>query len=283
MKEEQIESINNVVERMKAPYENLQEPVTLVIGCGGAGNNLVDYFHKLDVEGITTIGINTDERHLKRIQADKKMYIGKTITRGKGAGGHSKIGSQAAKLASDSLTEMVKDSDIVFLIAGLGGGTGMGATPVVGKIAKDQGAVVIGIGILPFAAEAGRRKRATKGFSELKKVAESTILLDNNKLLAIAPDLSCDESLNIMNSMISKVIISTRTTLIQSIMATKSLDVSEIMGEIPAGNIEESKPQMETAPSIVRPAPIHAGIGSGNLQNPLGERTIESPAPDILK
>ena len=274
MKNESIETLTEVVERMRAPYENLNEPVTLVIGCGGAGNNLINHLSKLGVEGITTIGINTDERHLTEIEADKKMFIGKTITRGRGAGGHKEIGSQAAELASDSLSEMVKDSDIVFLVAGLGGGTGMGATPVIGRLAKEQGAVVIGIGILPFAAEATRRKRAKRGFNELKKVAESTILLDNNKLLDIAPELSAKESLNVMNTMISKIIINTRQTLIQTIMAAKSLTVEEILGDVPIQEIEEKEATPVNTPDIVAPVPIHAQIPKGDMENPLGNRPI---------
>lgn len=283
MKPKGIETVKEVVDRIRAPYENLNEPITLVIGCGGAGNNLVDHFHKLKVEGITTIGINTDERHLTQIEADKKIFIGKTITRGRGAGGHKEIGEQAAELAEDTLTEMVKNSDIVFLVAGLGGGTGSGATPVIGRIAKEQGAVVIGIGILPFIAEAKRRKKADKGFEELKKIAESAILLDNNKLLKIAPDLSAEESLNIMNRMISQVIINTRKTLIQTIMATKSLEMYELMGEVSAGEIEEGISHFEKGQNIIAPAPLHAGILNEDVQNQHKNETIENQTPDILQ
>ncbi len=269
MKKEKRETLTEIVERIRAPYENLNEPVTLVIGCGGAGNNLVNHLSRLGLEGITTIGVNTDERHLKEIEADKKIFIGKTITRGQGAGGHKEIGSHAAELALDSLSEMVKGSDIVFLVAGLGGGTGTGATPVIGRLAKAQGAVVIGIGILPFAAEAARRKRAMRSFNEMKKVAESTILLDNNKLLDIAPDLSIEQSLNVMNSMISKIIINTRQTLIQSIMAARSLSVEEILGDMPTQEIEEKENTPSSAPDIVAPVPIHAQIPGPDLKNPL--------------
>lgn len=274
MKNERIETLTEVVERIKAPYENLDEPVTVVIGIGGAGNNLINHLSKMEVEGITTIGINTDECHLAEIEADKKMFIGKTITRGRGSGGHKEIGSQAAELAADSLSEMVKDSDIVFLIAGLGGGTGTGATPVIGRLAKAQGALVIGIGILPFAAEATRRKRAKRGFNELKKVAESTILLDNNKLLDIAPDLSAEEGLNVMNSMISKIIINTRSTLVQTIMAAKSLNVNEIIGDVPVQEIEEKEAPPINNPDIVAPVPIHAQVPKDDMKNPLGNVPI---------
>ncbi|UCE73062.1 MAG: hypothetical protein JSV56_08455 [Methanomassiliicoccales archaeon] len=283
MKNNKIETVKEVVERIRAPYENLDEPVTLVIGCGGAGNNLVDYFHGLGKKGITTIGINTDEEHLTQIEADLKMFIGKTITRSRGAGGDKEIGKQAAELAEDSLRDAVKNSDIVFLVAGLGGGTGLGATPVVGRIAREQGAVVIGIGILPFIAETARRKKASKGFNEFKMVTESTILLDNNKLLEIAPDLSANESLTIMNRMISQVIINTRETLISAISATKNLNISEIMGEVPPEDIEESEPQVERQPSVVAPVPLHANIEPEELPHPPRNNTLEDYIPDLLQ
>ncbi len=278
----EMETVEEIVNRMRAPYESIGEPVTLVIGCGGAGNNLVNYFHRLDVKGITTIGINTDENHLKHIEADKKVFIGKTIVRGGGAGGHSEIGEQAAELAENYLKEIVKDSDIVFLVAGLGGGTGLGATPVVGRIAKEQGAVVIGIGILPFNAETRRRKNASKGFEKLKKVVESTILLDNNKLLNIAPDLSAEESLDVMNRMISQVIISTRKTLVQTMKATLSMDLSEIMGKLPQGEIEQIEKHSSPQPSIVIPAPLHAGIGSEPLDRPSNNDSIGNHTTEIF-
>ncbi len=280
MENNEMETVREVVDRMQATYENLGEPVTLVIGCGGAGNNFVDYFHRLDVEGITTIGINTDEQHLTQIEAHKKVFIGKTITRGKGAGGHREIGERAAEIAEDILRGIVKNSDIVFLVAGLGGGTGLGATPVIGRLAKEQGAVVIGIGILPFTVEVRRRKKADKGSAELKKIAESTILLDNNKLLKIAPGLSTEESLNIMNRMISKVIISTRNTMVQTISATEALDVSDILGEVRTGSIEEKKPRIDTASDIVLPTPLHANINANTMQDSPGNDAIENRIVD---
>jgi cell division protein FtsZ len=283
MKQKEMEAVKEVVDRMQATYGNLGEPVTLVIGCGGAGNNFVDYFHGLDVEGITTIGINTDEQHLTQIEADKKVFIGKTITRGRGAGGHKEIGERAAEIAEDILKDIVNNSDIVFLVAGLGGGTGLGATPVIGRLAKEQGAVVIGIGILPFTAEVCRRKKADKGSAELKKIAESTILLDNNKLLKIAPGLSAEEGLNIMNRMISQVIISTRNTMVQTISATEGLDVSDLLGEVRTGAIEEKKPKIDAASNIVLPTPLHANTIPDTMGNTPGNNTIENHIVDNIQ
>jgi cell division protein FtsZ len=276
MRSEDIQTVKEVLDMMQTPYEDIDEPVTLVIGCGGAGNNMVDYFHKMNVEGITTIGINTDERHLEQIEADKKVFIGKTITRGRGAGGHREIGEQAAELAEDSLNEIVENSDIVFLVAGLGGGTGLGATPVVGRIARDKGAVVVAIGILPFGAESGRRLKATRGVSDIRKVAESTIVLDNNKLLTIAPGLSADQSLNIMNKMISQVIINTRKTLISTIMATKSLEVSEFLGVMETNAMIEKQPQDN--PSVIAlPQPLVADTLTSHLED-----APNPPEPEVL-
>jgi cell division protein FtsZ len=275
MEKQKAETVKEVVERMQAPYENLNEPVTLVIGCGGAGNNLLNYFQSVKPDGVTTIGINTDEKHLKNIDADKKIFIGKTITRGDGAGGHKEIGQKAAELAAETLRDVLRNSDIVFLVAGLGGGTGLGSTPVIGRIAKEEGAVVIGIGIMPFMVEKTRRKKANRGFSELKKVSESAILLDNNKLLDIAPSLSANQGLNVMNKMISKVILSTRSTLIQTISATQNLEFSEIIGDMHASEAG-TQPQREVSPPpLVAPVPLHAQIPN--------QPTTLSPAPEIAQ
>ncbi|UCE74856.1 MAG: hypothetical protein JSV56_03925 [Methanomassiliicoccales archaeon] len=277
MKSEDIQTVREVLSRMQTPYENIEDPVTLVIGCGGAGNNLVDYFHKLGVDGITTIGINTDSRHLEHIEADKKVFIGKTITRGRGAGGHREIGEQAAELAQDSLNEITRNSDIVFLVAGLGGGTGLGATPVVGRIAKNEGAVVIAICILPFEAEAVRRSKASRGLLDLRNIAESTIVLDNNKLLDISPGLSAEEALNIMNKMISQVIINTRKTVMQTIMAAKSLEVSEIICGMESATIEEAQAPKANS-HITLPAPIHA-----DMITPQVPEVPNTPEPGVLE
>lgn len=260
MEKQNVKTVKEVVERMQAPYENLNEPVTLVIGCGGAGNNLLNYFQTVKPDGITTIGINTDEKHLKNIDADKKIFIGKTITRGEGAGGYKEIGQKAAELAAETLRDVLRNSDIVFLVAGLGGGTGLGSTPVIGRIAKEEGAVVIGIGIMPFMAESTRRSKANRGFSELKKVSESAILLDNNKLLDIAPSLSANQGLNVMNKMISKVILSTRSTLVQTIAATRNLEFSEILGDMHASEAGTATHKETSAPPLVAPVPLHAQI-----------------------
>jgi cell division GTPase FtsZ len=283
MENNDVKTMEAVVASIQAPYVNITEPVTMVVGCGGAGNNLVDYFHRLGVEGITTIGINTDEQHLGQIEADKKIFIGKTITMGRGSGGNMEVGCHAAELAKDSLREILKNSDIVFLVAGLGGGTGSGATPVVGQIAREIGAVVIGIGLLPFRVEKARTKKAESSLRELNRVAESTILLDNNKLLTIAPELTVEEGLNIMNKMVTKLIMNTRRTIVQAIAATKSLDIGEMVGEVQTGIITESEPAVNSIPNIAIPAPLHASIMNPSQDENGINKTQNQAAPEIIQ
>lgn len=272
---EEIEALRRSIKEMETMYKNFGDPRTLVVGCGGAGINFVDYFHGLSLSGVTTVGINTDQAHLSRIKADKRMFIGKEITKGRGAGGHKEIGVEAAESADEALREILEGSDIVFLIAGMGGGTGLGATPVVGRIAKEVGAVVIGIAIMPFPAEMCRCERASEGLSELKKVAESTIVLDNNRLLEIAPHLSTETAMNVMNKMISEVIISTKRTLTQTIKAASSMEFMDVLGSFSQTVIEEVEEQ-EVDQRIIPNLPLHANLT--NEHNGQTDRNLECPS-----
>jgi hypothetical protein len=114
-------------------------PRIVVVGCGGSGNNTVNRLKNIGVDGVTTIAINTDKQHLLMVKADKKVLIGRSLTKGLGAGGYPEIGRKAAELARGTLEELLKDADMVFVCAGMGGGTGTGAAPVVAEIAKKQG------------------------------------------------------------------------------------------------------------------------------------------------
>jgi len=113
-------------------------PDCVIVGAGGAGNNTVNRLYNIGVDGADTVAINTDKQHLKMIEADTKILVGKSLTQGLGAGGDPKMG-RATEMAQGTIKEVLGDADLVFVTAGMGGGTGTGAAPVVSKIAKDQG------------------------------------------------------------------------------------------------------------------------------------------------
>lgn len=141
----------------------------VVVGCGGAGNNTINRLMEIGIQGAETIAINTDKQHLEVIQADKKILIGATLTRGLGAGGYPEIGRKAAEMAKNILEEQLKGADLVFVTAGMGGGTGTGSAPVVAEVAKENGAIVVGVVTYPFKIERARMKKQMKELQECQR------------------------------------------------------------------------------------------------------------------
>ncbi len=159
-----------------------------VVGIGGAGNNTIDRMIKTGVQGIDFIAVNTDVQALERSAARKRVQIGHRMTRGLGTGGDARIGERAAETASDALAEAMIGADMVFLTAGLGGGTGTGAAPIVADIAGRSGALTVGIVTLPFSFEGSRRRKlALEGLERLRPLLDSVIVISNDRLLQVAP------------------------------------------------------------------------------------------------
>ncbi|MBI5470103.1 cell division protein FtsZ [Candidatus Kaiserbacteria bacterium] len=157
-----------------------------VIGVGGSGGNTINHMMSSNVAGVDFIAINTDAQDLAKSKARKKIHIGKTLTRGLGTGMNSDMGKQAAEETREEIQEAVKGSDMVFITCGMGGGTGTGAAPVVAKLARELGALTVGVVTRPFAFEGQQRMRlAEQGLTELKKAVDASIVIPNDKLLAI--------------------------------------------------------------------------------------------------
>jgi cell division protein FtsZ len=154
-----------------------------VIGVGGGGSNAVNRMIRAEMMGVEFIACNTDAQALLQSDAPHKIRIGDKITRGLGAGGDSTIGARAAEEDRDKIADALADSDMVFITAGLGGGTGSGAAPVVAEIAKEQGALTIGVVTKPFSFEGSRRKLvAEKASEELKAKVDTLITIPNDRL-----------------------------------------------------------------------------------------------------
>jgi len=154
-----------------------------VVGVGGGGSNAVNRMIRAEMMGVEFIGINTDAQALLQSDAPHKIRIGDKITRGLGAGGDSAIGQRAAEEDAEKITEALRDSDMVFITAGLGGGTGSGAAPVIAEIAKDLGALTIGVVTKPFSFEGSRRKLiAEKSAEQLKAKVDTLITIPNDRL-----------------------------------------------------------------------------------------------------
>ncbi len=158
-------------------------PKIKVIGVGGGGGNAVNRMVAMDVKNVEFIAINTDDHVLRLSKASQKIQIGEKLTRGKGAGSNPSIGQNAAEESKDEIAALLKDTDMVFVTAGMGGGTGTGAAPVVAKIAKDMGILTVGVVTKPFAFEGKRRMaQAEQGIAELSACVDSLIIVPNERL-----------------------------------------------------------------------------------------------------
>lgn len=164
-----------------------------VIGVGGSGTNAVNHMVNSKVQGVEFIVMNTDAQHLHHSPASKKLHIGKNLTRGLGTGMDPEIGRKAAEESLEDIQNMIKGADMVFISGGLGGGTGTGAAPVIAKVAKDQGALTIGVVTRPFFFEGKQRSSiAERGMDELAKEVDAIIAIPNDRLLGIInKDTTC--------------------------------------------------------------------------------------------
>lgn len=157
-----------------------------VIGVGGGGNNAVNRMIDHGVQGVEFISVNTDAQALKLAKSETKLQIGTKLTRGLGAGAVPEIGKKAAEESREQIEEALKGSDMVFVTAGMGGGTGTGAAPVIAQIAKEMGALTVGVVTRPFGFEGPKRtKQASNGAEAMKEAVDTLIIIPNDRLLQI--------------------------------------------------------------------------------------------------
>ena len=205
-------------------------PRILVVGCGGAGSNTVSRLSGMGLEGAWTVAVNTDSQHLKATRADEKILIGDKLTRGMGAGGDPQVGRQAAELCAADLERMLGRADLVFVLAGLGGGTGTGSAPVVARLAKERGAIVAAMVTTPFHLERARLIVAEEGLEELRAFADTTIVLDNNRLLQCAPHLPFQHAFSVVDQIIAEIVQGICETLtISSLINLDYADICTVM------------------------------------------------------
>jgi cell division protein FtsZ len=230
------------------------QPRIVIIGVGGAGNNTVNRIHHMGVAGAETIAINTDKQHLDMVQADKRVLIGKSLTKGLGAGGYPDVGKRAAEMARPTLEALLESADLCFITAGMGGGTGTGAAPVVAQVAKEQGAIVVGMVSYPFQVEKARLIRAEEGLEALASAADSVIVLDNNRLKNFVPNLPLGQAFSVMDQLIGETVKGISETITEpSLINIDYADVRAIMskGGVAVMLVGESK-QQNKAESVVR-------------------------------
>lgn len=236
-------------------------PKILVIGCGGAGNNAVSRLARYGLPGARTLAINTDNQQLSAARADAKILIGQRLTRGMGAGGDPDLGRRAAELAAPELEGILKDADLVFVLAGLGGGTGTGSAPVVARLARERGAIVVALVTTPFHLEKARVFAAEEGLELLRSHADTSIVMDNNRLLHCAPHLPLEDAFSFVDEIIADIVSGICETITQpSLINLDYADLCTIMRSGGASFMFVGEASMKSSPEkIVRAA----------LRNPL--------------
>lgn len=205
-------------------------PKIIVVGCGGAGSNSVNRLTNMGVHGAETYAINTDKLHLDRIRADNKLLIGRSVTRGMGCGGSPEVGLKCAEISEEEIRQVVSGADLVFITVGMGGGTGTGLAPYVAEMARKSRSVVVAIASTPFTVERSRVAKANHGLERLRRRTDSVIMLDNNRLLEIVPNLPVNQAFGVMDQLISEVIKGlTETITMPSLINLDFADVRAIM------------------------------------------------------
>lgn len=179
----------------------------MVVGCGGGGCNTIERMSEVGIKGATTFAVNTDAQDLLSTRSDKKLLVGKRLTRGLGSGSDPQIGESAAKESIEELRDTLSESDLVFITCGLGGGTGTGSAPVVAEISKALKALTIAIVTLPFTVEGRKRmENAMFGLERLQEFTDTIIVIPNDKILEIAPDLPINAAFKVADEVLTNAV-----------------------------------------------------------------------------
>ena len=209
---------------------DVKEAKIYVVGIGGAGSNCIKRLTEMGIKGAKTLAINTDAKHLSYTSAHDKLLIGKEITKGLGAGGYPDVGRKAAMESEKEIKKKLEDADMIYLVTGLGGGTGTGAGPEIGRIAKEMDAIVIGCVTMPFKIEGARMGKAEDGLTQLRSVCDTAIVIENDRLLKIAGDLPIQQAFGVADNLIATIIKGVTETISEpSLVNLDYADVKAIM------------------------------------------------------
>ncbi len=237
-----------------------------VVGVGGSGNNAINHMINSNVKGVDFIAINTDAQDLHHSKAKKKVHIGKNLTRGLGAGGNPDSGRRAAEETQEEILETLRDSDMVFIAGGMGGGTGTGATPVVARLAKEAGALTVGIITKPFTFEGQQRMRsAEEGIAALKEEVDAIIVIPNDRLLAIV-----DRDTSVLNAF----------ALCDDVLRQAVEGISDLITSPGIVNVDfaDIKAVMQSAGSAL----MGIGLGTGEKRaEEAAQKAINSPLLEV--
>ena len=222
-------------EELQRILQNLRTNIKIV-GCGGGGCNTVNRLAEAGIVGAELYAANTDAQHLLMTRSPHKILLGKRVTRGLGAGALPQVGEEAAREAEDEIKAAVKESDVVFVTCGLGGGTGTGSAPFVAQVAKELGALTIAICTYPFKAEGViRAENADWGLDRLRNVADTVIVIPNDKLIELVPKLSLNAAFKVADEVLMRAIKG--ITEIVTKPGLVNLDFNDIKTVMKAGGV----------------------------------------------
>jgi cell division protein FtsZ len=242
-----------------------------VVGCGGGGNNTINRMTEVGISGAETLAINTDAQDLLYTSADKKILIGKDLTKGLGAGSIPKVGEDAAREQEHEIKNVLQGADMVFITCGLGGGTGTGSAPIVAEIAKKMGILTVGVVTMPFEMEGNRRyENALHGLERLEKQVDTLIVIPNDKLLELAPDLPLHTAFKVADEILTNAVkgiaeLVTKAGLVNLDFA----DIRAVMGNgggalIGVGEADTENRAGEAGEKAINNPLLHVDIGGAN-------------------
>jgi cell division protein FtsZ len=214
---------------------NAAKPTVAIIGLGGAGCNIVSWIAQKEIVGSKIIAADTDATHLMAVKADVKILLGEQTYQGKGCGGFAERGTEAARESLNEIKKELLDSNLVFIIAGMGGGSGTGAAPVIAEAIREAGILTIGCVTLPFGYEVLRRKKAIFGIKALADRCDSLVVIDNSRLRAIAGTLPLREGFAVANEFVGNFIRNITETITQASLV--NLDYSDLRSVVERGGI----------------------------------------------
>ncbi len=254
---------NALKNKAKKEFEEIEvkQANIKVFGSGGAGNNMVSWLYRKGIKGAEIIAANTDQQHLNISEADRKILLGKDLTKGLGCGGYPEKGSEAAKESIQEIKDSLKGVDMAFVCAGMGGGTGTGSAPIISKVAKELGSIVIGTVTMPFKIERARVDKAEFGLQQLREVTDTVIVIDNNRLVEIAGNLPVKQAFAVANELIATMIKGiVETIAVPSLVNLDYADVKAIMtnGDVAAIGVGSSNTNSRVEEAV-----------HGALSNPL--------------
>lgn len=247
---------DQINEKVKQEFDlDMMSAKILVMGAGGAGNNCVSRLSDIGVKGASTVAVNTDAKHLSISRADKKLLIGRELTKGLGAGGYPDVGKKAVEENERDIKKLLEGIDMLYLVCGLGGGTGTGAVPEIAKIAKEMGAIVISSVTMPFKVEGARIGKAEDGLYQLRQVCDTAIVIENDRLLKIAGNLPIQKAFSVADDLVANMIKGVTETISQpSLVNLDYADVRTIMhsGGVATVGFGESDAKNRAEESIIK-------------------------------